>query len=62
MTLSANLLGNLIGRHLKHDVGFQAFNGSNGRGYLFSGDGRVGFLLTSITPMVPNMLSVYLDH
>lgn len=45
MTLSTNLLGNLIGRHLKHDVGFQAFNSSTGRGYLFSGDGRVGFFV-----------------
>lgn len=45
MTLSTNLLGNLIGRHLKHDVDIQAYNVSTGRGYIFSSDGRVGFFV-----------------
>jgi len=45
MTLSTNLVGNLVGRHLKFDIGFQAYNATTGRGYVFSGDGRVGFFV-----------------
>lgn len=45
MTLSTNLVGNLIGRHLKHDIGYQAYNANTQRGYAFSADGRVGFFV-----------------
>lgn len=45
MTISPNLIGNLLGRHLKHDVGDQNYNATTGRGYVFSGDGRVGFFV-----------------
>lgn len=45
MTLGTNLLGNLIGRHLKHDIGDQSYNANTGRGYVFSADGRVGFFV-----------------
>ncbi len=45
MAISAGQIGNLIGRHLKHDIGLQNYNASTGRGYAFSGDGRVGFFV-----------------
>jgi hypothetical protein len=45
MTLSTNLVGNLIGRHLKHDIGYQSYNANTGRGYALSADGRVGFFV-----------------
>lgn len=45
MTISSNFIGNLLGRHLKYDVGNQNYNATTGRGYVFSGDGRVGFFV-----------------
>jgi len=45
MTLSSNILGSLVARHLKHDIGDQAYNALTGRGYAFSADGRVGFFV-----------------
>lgn len=45
MALSSNFMGNLLGRHLKHDIGSQNYNAETGRGYAFSADGRVGFFV-----------------
>lgn len=45
MAISSNLIGNLLGRHLKYDIGSQNYNATTGRGYVFSGDGRVGFFV-----------------
>lgn len=48
MAISSNFIGNLLGRHLKYDLGSgstQAYNSTTGRGYVFSADGRVGFFV-----------------
>ncbi len=45
MTISSNFIGNLIGRHLKYEIGSQNYNATTGRGYVFSNDGRVGFFV-----------------
>lgn len=45
MAISSNFMGNLLGRHLKYDIGVQNYNATTGRGYVFSSDGRVGFFV-----------------
>jgi len=53
MAISSNMIGNLIGRHLKFDIGSQNYDASTGRGYVFSNDGRVGFFVDFSLPDGP---------
>jgi hypothetical protein len=45
MAISGNMIGNLLGRHLKFDIGDQNYNSVTGRGYVFSADTRIGFFV-----------------